>query len=214
MITHYNYFSLIRKSDLLLWVLRLLLDLPVLKICFGWKGAAKDAKARKLAFQHWIEAIDSRHRLYYEEWCNGDAGQPFFYWLDIVVLYSLDSISPHFELFHAAYTGKLNRFKRLALDHAKGEGIAVDKSIGEVVDECGPGSLHIAAEGGSLNVCKYLLETLKLDVDSKDKSDDHDHATCATPTWIGKGPTCVCFKRKGAYERICINLTPLQTISC
>ncbi|KAI3923122.1 hypothetical protein MKX01_014505 [Papaver californicum] len=53
------------------------------------KGAAKDAKARKLAFQHWIEAIDSRHRyghslhLYYEEWCNGDAGQPFFYWLDI-----------------------------------------------------------------------------------------------------------------------------------
>ncbi|KAI3924872.1 hypothetical protein MKW98_031123 [Papaver atlanticum] len=53
------------------------------------KGAAKDEKARKLAFQHWIEAIDSRHRyghslhLYYEEWSNGDAGQPFFYWLDI-----------------------------------------------------------------------------------------------------------------------------------
>ncbi|KAI3992347.1 hypothetical protein MKX01_030068 [Papaver californicum] len=53
------------------------------------KGATKDAKARKLAFQHWIEAIDPRHRyghslhLYYEEWCNGDAGQPFFYWLDI-----------------------------------------------------------------------------------------------------------------------------------
>ncbi|RZC93111.1 hypothetical protein C5167_041892 [Papaver somniferum] len=53
------------------------------------KGAAKDAKARKLAFQHWIEAIDSRHRyghslhLYYEEWSTGDAGQPFFYWLDI-----------------------------------------------------------------------------------------------------------------------------------
>ncbi|KAI3970264.1 hypothetical protein MKX01_023911 [Papaver californicum] len=41
-------------------------------------------------------------------------------------------------------------------------------------------------------------------------SDDHDHATCATPAWIGKGLTCVCFKRKGAYERICINLTPLQ----
>ncbi|KAI3923123.1 hypothetical protein MKX01_014506 [Papaver californicum] len=53
------------------------------------KGATKDAKARKLAFQHWIEAIDPRHRyghslhLYYEEWCNGDAGQPYFYWLDI-----------------------------------------------------------------------------------------------------------------------------------
>ncbi|KAG6766298.1 hypothetical protein POTOM_030372 [Populus tomentosa] len=37
-----------------------------------------------------------------------------------------------------------------------------------------------------------------------------DDATCGTPTWIGKGLTCVCFKRKGAYERICINLTPRQ----
>ncbi|XP_059667465.1 IQ domain-containing protein IQM3-like [Cornus florida] len=53
------------------------------------KGLSKDAKAQKLAFQHWIEAIDPRHRyghslhLYYEEWCKDDAGQPFFYWLDI-----------------------------------------------------------------------------------------------------------------------------------
>ncbi|XWS63850.1 hypothetical protein CRYUN_Cryun06bG0136900 [Craigia yunnanensis] len=41
-------------------------------------------------------------------------------------------------------------------------------------------------------------------------SDSSDAATCGTPTWIGKGLTCVCFKRKGAYERICINLTPQQ----
>ncbi|KAF8020721.1 hypothetical protein BT93_G1223 [Corymbia citriodora subsp. variegata] len=53
------------------------------------KGLSKDAKAQKLAFQHWIEAIDPRHRyghslhLYYEEWCKADSGQPFFYWLDI-----------------------------------------------------------------------------------------------------------------------------------
>ncbi|CAL5389295.1 unnamed protein product [Camellia sinensis] len=53
------------------------------------KGLSKDAKAQKLAFQHWIEAIDPRHRyghslhIYYEEWCKTDAGQPFFYWLDI-----------------------------------------------------------------------------------------------------------------------------------
>ncbi|GAV66082.1 IQ domain-containing protein [Cephalotus follicularis] len=53
------------------------------------KGLSKDAKAQKLAFQHWIEAIDPRHRyghclhFYYEEWCKTDAGQPFFYWLDI-----------------------------------------------------------------------------------------------------------------------------------
>ncbi|KAI9156944.1 hypothetical protein LWI28_014463 [Acer negundo] len=53
------------------------------------KGLCEDANAQKLAFQHWIEAIDPRHRyghnlnLYYEEWCKEDTGQPFFYWLDI-----------------------------------------------------------------------------------------------------------------------------------
>ncbi|XP_010250740.1 PREDICTED: ELMO domain-containing protein A [Nelumbo nucifera] len=30
------------------------------------------------------------------------------------------------------------------------------------------------------------------------------------PAWIGRGLTCICFKRKGAYERLCTNLTPLQ----
>ncbi|KAK7355420.1 hypothetical protein VNO80_14675 [Phaseolus coccineus] len=53
------------------------------------KGLSLDAKALKLAFQHWIEAIDPRHRYghnlhyYYEEWCKTDSGQPFFYWLDL-----------------------------------------------------------------------------------------------------------------------------------
>ncbi|KAL2991362.1 hypothetical protein AAZX31_11G254500 [Glycine max] len=40
-----------------------------------------------------------------------------------------------------------------------------------------------------------------------------DHATtCGSPAsaWIGKGLTCVCFKRKGNCQRICISLTPLQ----
>ncbi|PKI78311.1 hypothetical protein CRG98_001254, partial [Punica granatum] len=37
-----------------------------------------------------------------------------------------------------------------------------------------------------------------------------DNAACMAPNWIGKGLTCVCFKRKGTYERICISLTPLQ----
>ncbi|KAM3288273.1 IQ domain-containing protein IQM3 isoform X1 [Capsicum chacoense] len=53
------------------------------------KGLSRDGKAQKLAFQHWIEAIDPRHRyghnlhVYYEEWCKSDAGQPFFFWLDL-----------------------------------------------------------------------------------------------------------------------------------
>ncbi|ONK71863.1 uncharacterized protein A4U43_C04F13160 [Asparagus officinalis] len=50
------------------------------------QGLSKDSKALKLAFQHWIEAIDPRHRyghnlhMYYDKWCESDAGQPFFYW--------------------------------------------------------------------------------------------------------------------------------------
>lgn len=53
------------------------------------KGLSQDSKAQKLAFQHWIEAIDPRHRyghnlhLYYDEWCKANSGQPFFYWLDV-----------------------------------------------------------------------------------------------------------------------------------
>ncbi|MED6110455.1 hypothetical protein PIB30_043057 [Stylosanthes scabra] len=37
-----------------------------------------------------------------------------------------------------------------------------------------------------------------------------DDETCGSHAWIGKGLTCVCFKRKGNCQRICINLTPLQ----
>ncbi|CAO2839352.1 unnamed protein product [Amaranthus hypochondriacus] len=53
------------------------------------KGLSQDSKAQKLAFQHWIEAIDPRHRYghnlhcYYDEWCQASSGQPFFYWLDV-----------------------------------------------------------------------------------------------------------------------------------
>lgn len=53
------------------------------------KGLSKDDKAQQLIFQHWIEAIDPKHRygknlqVYYNEWCKTDESQPFFYWLDI-----------------------------------------------------------------------------------------------------------------------------------
>ncbi|KAH6827585.1 calmodulin-binding family protein [Perilla frutescens var. hirtella] len=53
------------------------------------KGLSKDEKARKLALQHWLEAIDPRHRyghnlhFYYSHWLQCDSKQPFFYWLDV-----------------------------------------------------------------------------------------------------------------------------------
>ncbi|KEH32502.1 hypothetical protein MtrunA17_Chr4g0071041 [Medicago truncatula] len=53
------------------------------------KGLSKDEKAQKLALQHWLEAIDPRHRyghnlhMYYDIWFKSLSTQPFFYWLDV-----------------------------------------------------------------------------------------------------------------------------------
>ncbi|XP_028549684.1 IQ domain-containing protein IQM1-like [Dendrobium catenatum] len=53
------------------------------------KGLSKSDKAQKLALQHWLEAIDPRHRyghnlqFYYEVWFESESTQPFFYWLDV-----------------------------------------------------------------------------------------------------------------------------------
>ncbi|CAK9144142.1 unnamed protein product [Ilex paraguariensis] len=53
------------------------------------KGLCKNEKAQKLALQHWLEAIDPRHRyghnlhMYYDVWFESESTQPFFYWLDV-----------------------------------------------------------------------------------------------------------------------------------
>ncbi|CAI9100619.1 OLC1v1037754C4 [Oldenlandia corymbosa var. corymbosa] len=53
------------------------------------KGLSKDEKAQKLALQHWLEAIDPRHRyghnlhLYYDVWFKSESAEPFFFWLDV-----------------------------------------------------------------------------------------------------------------------------------
>lgn len=53
------------------------------------KGLSKDENARKLAIQHWLEAIDPRHRyghnlhFYYTAWEESSTKEPFFYWLDV-----------------------------------------------------------------------------------------------------------------------------------
>ncbi|XP_024389920.1 IQ domain-containing protein IQM2 [Physcomitrium patens] len=53
------------------------------------KGLSKDNKALKLALQHWLEAVDARHRYghnlhaYYLHWIAKETAEPFFYWLDL-----------------------------------------------------------------------------------------------------------------------------------
>ncbi|XP_026387906.1 26S proteasome non-ATPase regulatory subunit 10-like [Papaver somniferum] len=81
---------------------------------------------------------------------------------------SIEGPIPHPELFNAAYHGKLNEFKRFAFNCAKDKGVGVAEAIKKVKLEGGGGLLHSAAAGGSLKLCKYLIEDLKLDVDTKD----------------------------------------------
>ncbi|KAG0620830.1 hypothetical protein M758_4G247800 [Ceratodon purpureus] len=54
------------------------------------KGLEKSKdKPLKLALQHWLEAIDARHRYghnlrpYYLHWLQLETHEPFFYWLDV-----------------------------------------------------------------------------------------------------------------------------------
>ncbi|KAK8595861.1 hypothetical protein V6N12_064370 [Hibiscus sabdariffa] len=53
------------------------------------KGLSKNDKARKLALQHWLEAIDPRHRyghnlhFYFKQWLHSQSRELFFHWLDI-----------------------------------------------------------------------------------------------------------------------------------
>ncbi|EOX99873.1 ELMO/CED-12 domain-containing protein isoform 1 [Theobroma cacao] len=89
----------------------------------------------------------------------------------------------------------------------------VDENLVSRVSVNGSKPLGQSSDGGPYHLC---CEPVIVNLDGYVKTKKSlqwlyaDAATCGTPAWIGKGLTCVCFKRKGAYERICINLTPLQ----
>uniref|UniRef100_A0A6N2MR05 ELMO domain-containing protein n=1 Tax=Salix viminalis TaxID=40686 RepID=A0A6N2MR05_SALVM len=70
--------------------------------------------------------------------------------------------------------------------------------------------MNVVRSEGSCVAIRNLSPSTSINRSCAHGSASPDDATCGTPTWIGKGLTCVCFKRKGAYERICINLTPRQ----
>ncbi|XP_026410163.1 ankyrin-3-like [Papaver somniferum] len=82
-------------------------------------------------------------------------------------IYSPCPMSVYFDLLDSAYKGELDRFTMIASSYDKrGDGLA--KTIPRLVDGDGRGSLAFAAAGGRVNVCRYLLEQLNLDVDVKD----------------------------------------------
>ncbi|PON46106.1 N-terminal acetyltransferase A, auxiliary subunit [Parasponia andersonii] len=72
------------------------------------------------------------------------------------------------ELFlNAACTGSLDLLKKVAEKLDDGKGLA--KTIADIKDANKRGALHFAAREGKTEVCNYLLEELKLDVDTVDE---------------------------------------------
>ncbi|XP_020700699.1 ankyrin-1 [Dendrobium catenatum] len=70
------------------------------------------------------------------------------------------------KFLDAARTGKLELFKKLAMQLDEGKGLA--RTVADVKDANNRTALHFAAREGKTEVCKYLLEELKLDADVRD----------------------------------------------
>ncbi|KAJ4832626.1 hypothetical protein Tsubulata_001355 [Turnera subulata] len=71
------------------------------------------------------------------------------------------------HFLNAARTGNLDLLKKIAAQLDDGKGMS--KTVVDIKDANKRGALHFAAREGKTEVCKYLLEELKLDVDTKDE---------------------------------------------
>ncbi|KAB1202840.1 hypothetical protein CJ030_MR8G024953 [Morella rubra] len=71
------------------------------------------------------------------------------------------------QFLNAACTGNLDLLKKLAGQLDEGNDLA--RTVADIKDANKRGALHFAAREGKTEVCKYLLEELKLDVDAKDE---------------------------------------------
>ncbi|KAI3875364.1 hypothetical protein MKW98_000041 [Papaver atlanticum] len=83
----------------------------------------------------------------------------------------MENIPPATKVFlTAAHVGQLNLLKQfaLALDPLHGDGVAA--VIENSRDGDGKRAVHFAASGGSVQVLKYLIEEIKLEIDVKDGS--------------------------------------------
>ncbi|KAI3826563.1 hypothetical protein L1987_00611 [Smallanthus sonchifolius] len=108
------------------------------------KGLSKNCKAQKLALQHWLEAIDPRHRyghnlhFYYLNWLHSQSKEPFFYWLDIGEgkEVNLVDMCPRSKLQQQCikYLGPL---ERKAYEVAIENGKFYYKKTGELIDTVG-----------------------------------------------------------------------------
>ncbi|XP_026416270.1 ankyrin repeat and protein kinase domain-containing protein 1-like [Papaver somniferum] len=68
----------------------------------------------------------------------------------------------------AAASGEVDRLKKLLAKYDDGRGLA--NTVRNIKDDNGVGIIHFAAVKGYLNVLKYLIEELGLDVNTKDEN--------------------------------------------
>lgn len=61
------------------------------------------------------------------------------------------------------------RYVRVELATRLDEGKGLSRTVADIKDANKRGALHFAAREGKTEVCKYLLEELKLEVDTKDE---------------------------------------------
>ncbi|XVF01559.1 hypothetical protein REPUB_Repub04eG0099600 [Reevesia pubescens] len=88
----------------------------------------------------------------------------------IVIMFLIHSIGVRQKVqnfLNAACTGNLDLLKKIATQLDEGKGLA--KTLADIKDANKRGAIHFAAREGMTEVCKYLLEELKLDVDTKDE---------------------------------------------
>ncbi|KAK6140445.1 hypothetical protein DH2020_025829 [Rehmannia glutinosa] len=71
------------------------------------------------------------------------------------------------NFLNAARTGNLDLLKKLAQQLDDGKGLA--QTVADVKDANKRGALHFAAREDQTEVCKYLVEELKMDVNTKDE---------------------------------------------
>ncbi|XP_065853514.1 uncharacterized protein [Euphorbia lathyris] len=71
------------------------------------------------------------------------------------------------QFLTAACTGNIDLLKQVAAQLDDGKGLA--KTVADIKDANQRGAIHFAARVGQTEVCKYLVEELKLDVDTKDE---------------------------------------------
>uniref|UniRef100_A0A7N0TJD5 Uncharacterized protein n=1 Tax=Kalanchoe fedtschenkoi TaxID=63787 RepID=A0A7N0TJD5_KALFE len=108
------------------------------------KGLSKNVVFRKLASQHWLEAVDPGHRyghnlrFYYVRWCQSPSRESFFHWLnhgegkDL----NLDETCPRFKL-HQQRVRYLCPAEREAYEVLFDEGKLRNKMSSQLIDTSG-----------------------------------------------------------------------------